>query len=582
MEKQTQTNELNLRNIISAIFRQKLFIIILSPPIVIVIFIALLFKTPVYEAKVKMHIVGRAAVASQTYLGIGSQSLHRTQMEIVKSNSVLRRAVLANKLDKRPLNYERQFCHPLKYFLIDNKIKKIQKRFDALTPEKLQEVRLTSAIILLENSLSTELIPGTDIFTINIKDYNPKEAIAIANVVSRSYVIFDLQQQFAELLQRYGLEHPSVRQLRDNIYSMTEKLSGEQLPELEAYGTASVKIMEQATSDFHPTGRPKSQILLLAIIASICISTGLVIFYELFLNRTFKSPEDIVKFTGLPLLGSIPIRKFKDDKLIITDKFNPSKSEILYSNFIEDLADQLFIYMKVNKTKTILITSAFPKGGASSICANLGLTFTQKMHVKTVIVDANFRNPSLHKIFNIKEGIGLSNMLEESKLIEYHNIMSTTAPSDGSQHSINHIDPINITPQKPEIKKESLYNSDLSMKTNGTINHLDFGLDLLQSGNSSIAPFRLFNDAKIDAILKIIKNIYDVVIIDCTNLKQFKDAGILASHTDGVVLVVNDGKEKHQIVLNAINYIKQKKGNPFGIILNRRKFPIPEIIYKWL
>ena len=586
MENTTQANDFNLRNMISAVFRQKIFIIILSPPIIVAIFISLLFQTPVYEASVKMHIVGRAAISSETYFGIGSRDVHRTQMEIVSSNSVLERAVKAIKLDKRPLDYEKKFCHPLKYFLIDYKVNKIKKQLEKLTPEQLNEARIKSAIFSLKVNLSTELIPGTDIFTITVKDYDAHEAKALANVVSRSYVIFDLQQQFAELLQRYGLEHPSVRQLRDNIYSMTGNLSGEQLPELEAYGTASVKIIEQAIAN-GPIGKPKSQIILIAIIASICISIGFAIFYDMFFDRTFKSPEDTVKFTGLPLLGSIPIRKFSDDKLINSDKFDPSKSEILFSSFFEDLADQLSIYMKVNKIKTILITSAFPKGGASTICANLGLTLAQKMHIKTLLIDANFRNPSLNNIFNVKPGVGLSNILEESKLIEYHAAISNTnnehlAKDDTKQNLSHGKTKKHYSSEQTKNYGESSYESDLSIKTNEIIDHLDLGLDLLQAGNSSMTPFTLFNDSKVDALFRITKNIYDAIIIDCTNLKQFKDAGILASHTDGIVLVVNDGKEKRQIVMNSVAYIKQKNGKPFGIIINRRRFPIPQIIYKWL
>ncbi|MFH0974680.1 MAG: Wzz/FepE/Etk N-terminal domain-containing protein [Spirochaetota bacterium] len=599
MEKQEQTNEINLRNIISAIFRQKLIVILLSPPIIVGIFIALIFQTPIYEAKVKMHIVGRSAVSATSYFDLGSRPIHRTQMEIVKSNSVLKRAVIALKLDKRPIDYEKNFCHPLKKLLIDYRIRKIQNIPVYLTPEKLKEESINNAISDLRDNVSTELIPGTDIFFIIIKDYSPENAIATANVVSRSFVIFDLQQQYAELTQKYGAQHPSVQQQRDNIFSMTEKLSGEQLPELEAIGTASVKVIEQAISDNIPIGKSRSQTFLIAIMVSICASIGLAFLYDFYIDQTFKSPNEIVKHTGLPLLGSIPIRKYKDEVLININKFNPSKSELLYSNFFEDLTDQLFIYMKVNKLKTILITSAFPKGGSSTICANIGLTLAQKMHIKTLIIDANFRNPSLHKLFNIKEGPGLSNMLEESKLIEYHAIITGSTNEhqprnnileivENSKHKITkkHVntEPNNNIAKKIESTREelSLYDSELKIKTDEIIIHVDPRLDLLQAGNSSMTPFTLFNDSKIDATFKIIKSIYDAVIIDCTNLKEFKDTAILSSHSDGIVLVLNDGKEKRQIVKNSISYIKQKKGNPFGIILNKRRFPIPEIIYKWL
>ncbi len=200
-DKEKQIIELNLRNIISAVFRQKIFIFIIAPLSVTAVFFVLLFQTPVYEATVKMHVVGKGQVTADTYYDIGPGGLHQTQMEIVKSNPVIKRAVIALKLNQRPFDYEDQFCHPLKKYLIDFMARKQLSAICDLTPEDQREVYLTRAMSILKESITTQLIPGTDLFTIAVRDYNPFEAIAMANVVSRSYVIFDLQQQFAELTQ---------------------------------------------------------------------------------------------------------------------------------------------------------------------------------------------------------------------------------------------------------------------------------------------------------------------------------------------------------------------------------------------
>jgi Mrp family chromosome partitioning ATPase/capsular polysaccharide biosynthesis protein len=573
MDKNTQTNEINLRNIISAIFRQKLIIIILSPPIIVGVFIALLFQTHVYEAKAKMFIVGEHKITADYYSDIRGGSVQQTQMEIVKSDTVLRRAVIAAKLDKRPLDYEKFFCYPIKYFFIDYKVNKIKDKLKDFTPEQIREAYINRAISELKENLSTTPIPGTDLFIITIKSFSAEDAIAIANIVSRSYIIFDLQQQFAELTQKYGLQHPSVQQLRDNIFSMTEKLSGEKLPDLEAIGTASVKVIDQATSTKEPIGQSKMVILLIGMAVSICVSIGIAVMYDMFMDQTFKSPSEIVKFSGLPLLGSVPIRRYSDDILINTDKFNPSKSELNYSTFFEDLADQLFIYMKVNKLKIILMTSAFPKGGSSTISANIGITLGEKMNAKTLIIDANFRQPIIHKLFNLKEGPGFANFLEEGKLIEYHNYSKLgTENFDNSTQIIDKSE--NISKVSKNINRKSV------LEVDSMLHHIDSKLSILQAGKASIAPITLFTENKLDMIFKLKKSEYDAIIIDCPNLRDYKDAGILSSHVDGVVLIVNDGKEKRQIVMNSISYIKQKKGNPFGLILNKRRFPIPEFIYR--
>jgi Mrp family chromosome partitioning ATPase/capsular polysaccharide biosynthesis protein len=573
MDRHTQTNELNLRNIISSIFRQKLIIIILSPPIIIGVFIALLFQTHVYEAKVKMFIVGEHKITTDYYSDIRGGGVQQTQMEIVKSDSVLRRAVIAAKLDKRPLDYEKFFCYPVKNIFIDYKVNKIKDKFKDLTPEQMREAYINYAINELKENLSTTPIPGTDLFVITIKAFSAEDAIAIANIVSRSYIIFDLQQQFAELTQKYGLQHPSVQQLRDNIFSMTEKLSGEKLPDLEAIGTASVKVIDQATSTKEPIGQSKMVILLIAIAVSICVSISIAVMYDIFMDQTFKSPSEIVKFSGLPLLGSVPIRRYSDEILVNTDKFNTSKSELNYSNFFEDLADQLFIYMKVNKLKTILITSAFPKGGASTISANIGITLGEKMNAKTMVIDANFRHPVMHKLFDLKEGPGFANFLEEGKLIEYHNY--------SKQETENLDNSLPITDKSENVLKISKnVHKRSALEIDSMIHHIDSKLSILQAGKTSMAPITLFTENKLDMLFKLKKAQYDAIIIDCPNLRDYKDAGILSSHVDGVALVVNDGKEKRQIVMNSISYIKQKKGNPFGLILNKRRFPIPEFIYR--
>lgn len=573
MEKQSQLNELNIRNLISGVFRKKHIIFIVVPVIILATFFFLLLQTRIYEATVKMHIVGKAQIRTEFYYDLGTRGIHQTQMEIVRSNPVLKRAVIALKLDKRPFDYEKKFSHPVKKILIDYKTKKLNDKIKKITPEELREFYINYAIESLKDNLNTTAISSTDLFEISVTDFNQENALAIANVVSRSYIIFDLQQQLAELTQRYGLRHPSIQQLRDNIFSMTEKLSGDPLSEFEAYGTASVKIIEQALPS-SPKTRPKFQIFLLAIVMSFAAGIGLAIAFDIFLDQTFKSPTEIVKFTGLPLLGSIPIMKNKDNILIDIEKFNPTKSEKIYSDFFEDLSDQLLIYMKVNKQKVILITSAFPKGGSSTICVNIGLCLSQKMAVKTLVIDANFRHPVLHKLFKVNETAGLANMLEEGRLIEYHSVLRPENENIEQQQV--------IIADKMDNPKEKNPKKQMKIKTSEILHHINNKLDFLQAGKASMTPLALLNDTKIDAFFKLVKNDYDAVIIDSTNLKEYKDTGVLSAHVDGIALIVNDGKERRQLVQNSISYIKQKKGNLIGLILNRRRFPIPEILYKWI
>ena len=120
----------------------------------------------------------------------------------------------------------------------------------------------------------------TNLFTISVSDFNPVAAAIIANVVSRSYVIFDLEQQMSELQLQYGDKHPIVMQLRDNINKMIQNLSGEPLPAVDAIGPASVKIIEQAQVPLYPTGTSKRIVIFFALIMSLFFGVMLAFGFE--------------------------------------------------------------------------------------------------------------------------------------------------------------------------------------------------------------------------------------------------------------------------------------------------------------
>ena len=106
-------------------------------------------------------------------------------------------------------------------------------------------------------------------FVERIGFYNPVAAAALANILSRSYTIFDLEQQLAEMQIKYGDKNLAVTQLRDSIDKMTRNLTGQPLPDVEAIGPASVKIIEQAQPPMKPAGIPKILVFILALFMSL-------------------------------------------------------------------------------------------------------------------------------------------------------------------------------------------------------------------------------------------------------------------------------------------------------------------------
>ena len=406
MEKSNSLSELTLRDLARSLFRQKYVIIITFIIITTGTFVGLKMQTPVYEARDKMYIKGVSKTAGITYQGIGSFQIHFTQMEIVKSEPVLKRAVTTLKLDERPLDYEKNYSSSIKKFFINIMTREETKKLDKLDPDMRKEILQYNALEKLKENIETELIEHTDIFYIIVRDYDPYMAVAIANVVSRAYTIFDQQQQLSELALKYGHLHPTVQQLQDNILIMDQNLSGARLPDLEAIGTASVKIIEQATTDRLPVGKSKKLIFIMALFVSGFLGIALALFFDM-IDQTFKSPDDLLTYANIPVLGSIPKRRFRE-KPFVKDIKEPTR----YTAFYEDLADQIFIFMKTQNLKTIIIASPLQRENNATIVPNLGYIFSQILHHKTLIIDCNLRNPVYHTLLGIKSEFGLANLIE--------------------------------------------------------------------------------------------------------------------------------------------------------------------------
>ncbi|MEP9409999.1 MAG: polysaccharide biosynthesis tyrosine autokinase [Candidatus Brocadia sp.] len=546
-----------LRDYVKVVFRHKAVIIITFVVIIISVVIGLELKTPVYRSQVKILITGEKQYDSPYYKELGSQQasgMSLTQAEIVKSNPVIERAVRALKLDERPPDYEKNYCSSLKSYLMDLKkrisqwiekpggnpeigatvsdelaVSKVETpNHDGVSPEDERAYAIRMTAEWLKECIEVSPIRDTQLFTIAAYDFSPEAAAAIANVVSRSYVIYDLEQQLAELQLRYGEMHPIVVQLKTAIDKMSENLTGKTLPAIEAIGPASVKIIEQAQPPLEPTGTNKTVTLLLAIFMSPFLGVILAFGFE-YIDHTFKSPQDVETFLNLPLLGSIPKKAFRDKTLIT----NPKRMDAIAPSY-QNLSDQMYLLMKDKNLKSIMITACSPADGSTTIIANLANFLSNKAGHKVMVIDTNLRAPAIHEVFNVSDSTGLANVLEGKIPLE---------------KAVQDISP---------------------------------NLTVLPAGNTALNPTPLLDSTRMASIIKAAREKYELVFLDYANLRSFKDACVLCPYLDGIVLVVNEGKTSRHVLQTILTPLKQKKANLIGVIMNNRTYSIPRIIYERL
>ena len=528
--------ENSIREYLVVVFRRKSVIIITLITVMITVALGLELKTPVYKSSVKMLISARKETASPYYKdltgGYQSAQMSLTQSEIVYSYAVLERVVRVLKFYECSPGYEENFCSPIKSWVIKLKhmwsnMSKRSKQ-NSQSPEEKREYAFAMAVASIRECLDISPIRDTDLFTITASDFDPKVAALIANVTSRSYVIFYLEQQFAELQFQYGDKHPRVIQLKSGIDELTKNLSGALLSSIEALGPASVKIIEQAHVPFEPAGSSKKVTVAIAFVMSLFLGIMLAFGFE-YIDQTFKSSQDIEAFLNLPVLGTIPKMR-KKDTVFLPDIKQTNAYVLAYHN----LSDQIFLLIMENKLKSLLITATSPWEGSTAIVANICSYLSEKAGHKVFVIDANLRAPALHKIYGISGNPGLSDILEG----------------------------------KVSLPKAA--------------QHIDKNLTILPAGETSLNPAILLHTEKVVDVIKEAKESSEVVIVDYADLKNIKDIAVLSSHVDGVILVVNEGQTRRHVIKALINPLEQRKSNIIGVILNNRTFAIPKILYRWL
>jgi len=88
-------------------------------------------------------------------------------------------------------------------------------------------------------------------------------------------------------------------------------------------------------------------------------------------------------------------------------------------------------------------------------------------------------------------------------------------------------------------------------------------------------------DTGLDAV-DALRVSFDNILIDCGSVKNSTDAALLGSSVDGVVIVVNAGESRRDEIINSQRMIETAGGKFLGFVLNKRRYPVPEWLYRRL
>ncbi len=293
----------------------------------------------------------------------------------------------------------------------------------------------------------------------------------------------------------------------------------------EIYHLDNIGVVDEAQLPEKPYNINHIKDMILFFAMGIGVSFATVIIFYLF-DNTIKKEEEIEKYIQLKSLGSIPMNQDKTGEIVnrenaksyVTECINTIRTNILYMN-------------SAKNAKTILITSCTPREGKSWVSANIATAFAET-DKKVLLMDADMRKGRAHKIFKVANTEGLSNYLYE---------MTGDKKED-------------ILLGKKYIKETQMPN-----------------LHILTNGNIPPNPSELLESEHMKELLEILKNIYDIIIIDAPPCKLVTDSIILSTIVDSTVLVANAERTK----MNDFNEVKKSiqmvDGEIIGAILNKKR-----------
>ncbi|MNO86131.1 Tyrosine-protein kinase YwqD [compost metagenome] len=173
-----------------------------------------------------------------------------------------------------------------------------------------------------------------------------------------------------------------------------------------------------------------------------------------------------------------------------------------------------------HKLQVIMVTSSKPNEGKSTTSANLAVSFAQS-NKRVLLIDADMRKPSQHHIFGQSNRMGLTTVMFKQK-----ELMDVIQPS--------------------------------------TVENLS----ILFAGPTPPNPAELLSSKQMESLLETIRGLYDVIIIDTPPILSVTDAQIIATQSDGVVLVIDSGKVKKGVVLKAKTSLEHVSAKLIGVVLN--------------
>ncbi len=407
----------------------------------------------------------------------------------------------------------------------------------------------------LAGQVNVHLVAGTQLIQISVQDTDPQRAKILADEIARQLIlqsptpveqeqgqhrqfvsqqletlqvqIEDAEKQIEELQGRLALEN-SARGIQD-IQNQIEVLQGKittwrgnytgLLDFYQGSRTNYLSVVEPAMVPTTPVSPNTKLNVLLAAAIGFTLAAGAAFLLD-YLDDTIKTDDDVDRVLNLPTLGAITrIRRVREPSdHLVTLQYPYSPTTEVY----RVLRTNIQFSSLNNPSPQLLVTSASPREGKTTTACNLAITIAYAGK-RVILVDTDLRRPSVHRFFGVSNQVGLTSLLLDDALPVEAALVETSVE----------------------------------------------GLKLMPSGPLPPNPAELLGSEPMKRRLDQMKELADVIIFDSPPILAVADATILGAICSGVILVVDAGRARSDVVRRARETLSQVNLKVLGVVLNK-------------
>jgi succinoglycan biosynthesis transport protein ExoP len=317
--------------------------------------------------------------------------------------------------------------------------------------------------------------------------------------------------------QDRGVQYSVLKRMADTYRTLYESLllRYNQLNATAGSANNNIAIVDHAVVSRVPSSpNLLLNILLSIILGLLCAAIGVAL--KEVLDDAIRSPEDVEKKLGLPLLGLIPFSKGGN----IDKELGDRKSSI--SEAYRSLVTNLRYSTSTGLPRVLIITSARESEGKSTAARALA-TDIATLGKKVLLVDTDLRRPTLHHFLQDTSNSGLTDILTGQKSFDQVVRVSDESPT---------LSYVTALPTPPD-------------------------------------PALILAGEGMGTFLELARNRYDTIVLDCPPLLGLSDVPLLANYADGVLFIIDASSFHRGAVKSALRRLALINANLLGVVLNR-------------